>query len=295
MTVVRDKRSATVTITTASPTGHYKMVHSAAPIHASLKSRGPMEPTTSAEAPVLPATPPQTRGVAPAWHTALFIVMFAALSLGGTKRTAAAGDHAHWPLYLETMVMQWLLVGFIVWGLALRGRKLRDLVGGRWNSAEAVLTDVAVAIGFFFANMLVRAAAVVVILAMNGGLKASSMAGLQHVAKVIGPQSKWELLLFMGVAITAGFCEEIMFRGYLQQQFALWTNSTALGVIVSAVLFTLGHAYQGWFLASQVGLLGLMLGILAAWRKTLRPGILAHSMQDIISGVLSKLLFSGAH
>jgi hypothetical protein len=39
----------------------------------------------------------------------------------------------------------------------------------------------------------------------------------------------------------------------------------------------------------------LMLGILAAWRKSLRPGILAHGIQDIISGLLSKLLFSAAH
>jgi membrane protease YdiL (CAAX protease family) len=253
-----------------------------------------MEPTSTAEAPAISETPPQPRGIAPAWHTVLFIVMFAALSLGGTKRTATGAGHAHWPIYLETIVMQWLLVGFIVWGLALRGRKLRDLIGGRWNSAEAVLTDVGVAIGFFFANLMVRAAAAAILLALNGGLKASSMAGLRHVAKVIGPQSKWELLLFMGVALTAGFCEEIMFRGYLQQQFAMWTKSTALGVIVSAVLFTLGHAYQGWFLASQVGLLGLMLGILAAWRKSLRPGIIAHGAQDIISGVLSKLFFSGA-
>ena len=252
-----------------------------------------MEPIFTAETSAIPETPPQPRGIAPAWHTVLFIVIFAALSFGGTKRTAAAGN-AHWPIYLETILMQWLLVGFITWGLSLRGRKLRELVGGRWNSAEAVLTDIGVAIGFFFANLLVRAAVAGAMLAMNGGLKATSMAGLQHVAKVIGPQSKWELLLFMGVAITAGFCEEIMFRGYLQQQFALWTNRTSLGVLISAVLFTLGHSYQGWFLASQVGLLGLMLGILAAWRKSLRPGILAHGMQDIISGVLSRLFLSGA-
>jgi membrane protease YdiL (CAAX protease family) len=253
-----------------------------------------MEPTTTAEASVLPAPPPQPRGIAPVWHTLLFIALFAGLSFGGTKRTAAAGGHAHWPLYLETMVMQWLLVGYVTWGVWMRGRKLRDVIGGRWDNFEAVLTDVLVAIGFFFANMVVRAIAAGILLALNGGLKATSMQGLQHVAKVIGPQNWWELLMFMGVAVTAGFCEEIMFRGYLQQQFSLWTNSTVLGVIFSALLFCAGHAYQGWFLASQVGLLGLMLGILAAWRKSLRPGMIAHGVQDIISGVLSKLLFSAA-
>lgn len=253
-----------------------------------------MEPIVTAEPQLVAATPPQAQGIAPAWHTLLFLIMFAALSFGGTKRTAGAGGHAHWPIYLETIVMQWLLVLYVWWGLRMRGRKLRDLIGGRWDTAEAVLTDFGIAIGFFFANMMVRAVVAMAMLALNGGLKATSMAGLQHVAKVIGPQNRWELLLFMGVAVTAGICEEIMFRGYLQQQLGIWTRSTALGVVLSAILFCAGHAYQGWFLASQVGLLGLMLGMLAAWRKSLRPGIIAHGVQDIISGLLTKLLFSVA-
>lgn len=252
-----------------------------------------MEPTTT-ELPAVPATPVAPRGIAPVWHTLLFIVIFAVLSFGGTRHTASTSGHAHWPLYVETVVMQWLLVGYILWGLRMRGRKLRELVGGRWNSFEDVMTDVAIAIGFFFGNLVVRVIAAAIILAFNSGLKTMSMQGLQHVAKVIGPQSRWELLLFMGVAVTAAFCEEIMFRGYLQQQIATWTRSTSVGVVVSALLFCLGHAYQGWFLASQVGLLGLMLGMLAAWRKSLRPGMIAHGVQDVISGVLSKLLFSGA-
>jgi len=253
-----------------------------------------MEPLTTAEPPVIIATPPTPRGIAPVWHTLLFVAIFAALSLGGSKRLDTSGAHAHWPIYLETMVMQWLLVLYVVWGLHLRGRKLSELIGGRWNSLEAFMTDVLIAVGFFFANMMVRAVVAATMLAVNGGLKATSMEGLQHVAKVIGPQNGWELLLFMGVAVTAGFCEEIMFRGYLQQQFGIWTHSTAVGVILSAIFFCAGHAYQGWFLASQVGLLGLMLGILAAWRKSLRPGMIAHGTQDVISGLLTKLLFSGA-
>lgn len=253
-----------------------------------------MEPTTTAELPVAPVPPPQPRGIAPVWHTLVFIAFFGLLSIGGKASAAAATGHAHWPLYLETIVMQWVLLLYIAWGLWLRKRKLRDIIGGRWDSVEAVAVDVLIAIGFFIANMAVRAAAAAVILKFNSGLKAMSMEGIHKVAQAIGPQNRWELLLFMAVALTAGICEEIMFRGYLQQQLAIWTGSTAMGVVLSAILFCVGHAYQGWFLAAQVGILGLMLGILAAWRKSLRPGMMAHGMQDIISGLLSKLLFSGA-
>lgn len=262
-------------------------------MQADRNQRGLMEPTTT-EPPITVATPPEPRGLAPAWHTILFIALFCALSFGGTKRTAASQGHAHWPLYLETMVMQWLLMLYIAWGLRLRKRRFRDLIGGRWKSSEDVFVDIGIAIGFFIANLLVRAAIAGVLLAVNGNFKATSLENAKHVAKIIGPQGPWELLLFMGVALTAGFCEEVMFRGYLQQQFGIWTRSTSLGVVISAVFFCVGHAYQGWFFAVQVGLLGLMLGILAAWRKSLRPGMIAHAGQDIISGILVRLLLSGA-
>jgi hypothetical protein len=32
--------------------------------------------------------------------------------------------------------------------------------------------------------------------------------------------------------------------------------------------------------------LGVMSGILAHWRKSVRPGMFAHSLQDIIGGLL---------
>ncbi len=253
-----------------------------------------MEPISTAETPLPIQAPPEPRGIAPVWHTLLFLAVFVALTVGGTKRSAAAEGHAKWPLYLETMAMQWLLVLYAWWGLRLRGRTLREIVGGKWDSAEAVLTDVLIAIGFFFVNIVIRAIALGAIMLLSHGMKAMSLEGAQKVAAKIGPKSTAELLLFMAVAVTAGICEEILFRGYLQQQLAIWTRSTALGVVLSAVFFCVGHAYQGWLLAAQVGMLGLMLGILAAWRKSLRPGILAHGMQDVISGLLSKIFLSGA-
>ncbi len=256
-----------------------------------------MDSTTATELPPAPATPPQKRGIAPVWHTVVFIAIFAGLSIGGTKRTADVvnSGQSHWSLYVETIAMQWVLLLYVAWGLWLRGRKLRDVIGGRWDTARAFFLDVAIAIGFFVVNLAVRAIVLGTLLALNKGVRNLATQGVKNVAKAIGPQTRWELLLFMAVAVTAAICEEVMFRGYLQQQLASWTRNTSVGVILSAVVFCVGHAYQGWFLAVQVGILGLMLGILAAWRKSLRPGMLAHGMQDVISGTLSffaKSLFS---
>ncbi len=259
-----------------------------------------MQPTTTTEPPVAEATPPEKRGIAPVWHTLVFIAIFAGLSVGGRVRAeeVTLKGQAHWPLYVETIVMQWVLILYVCWGLWLRKRKLRDVIGGRWDTAGAFFLDLAIAAGFFVANVVVRAVILGALLAVNKGLRTVATQGVQNVAKAIGPQNRWELLLFMGVALTAAICEEIMFRGYLQQQLASWTRNLSLGVVLSAIVFCVGHAYQGWFLALQVGVLGLMLGILAAWRKSLRPGMLAHGLQDVISGTLSffaKSLFSHLH
>lgn len=51
------------------------------------------------------------------------------------------------------------------------------------------------------------------------------------------------LLLF--TCITAGITEEIIFRGYIQTRIELIFKSPALGIILSAVFFSLGHSLYG--------------------------------------------------
>ena len=51
------------------------------------------------------------------------------------------------------------------------------------------------------------------------------------------PGSPLELAVWFCLSATAGFCEEIIFRGYLQLQFAAITHSMLAGVLLSAVDF----------------------------------------------------------
>ncbi|RME24946.1 MAG: CPBP family intramembrane metalloprotease, partial [Candidatus Zixiibacteriota bacterium] len=54
-------------------------------------------------------------------------------------------------------------------------------------------------------------------------------------------------VIWILVALTAGFCEEVAFRGYLMTRLRLLGkfDSWLIPVIVSAVLFGICHAYQG--------------------------------------------------
>jgi hypothetical protein len=47
------------------------------------------------------------------------------------------------------------------------------------------------------------------------------------------------------VAITAGICEEIVYRGYLQRQLSAFTGSLPIAVCLQAAIFGAAHLYQG--------------------------------------------------
>jgi len=92
------------------------------------------------------------------------------------------------------------------------------------------------------------------------------------------------------VSTPAGICEEIIFRGYLQRQFSAISTSAFAGVLLSAVVFGAAHGYEGGPRMLLIGVYGLMFGLLAWWRKSLRPGMIAHAWHDAISGAVLQLL-----
>jgi len=96
--------------------------------------------------------------------------------------------------------------------------------------------------------------------------------------------------VWFGVSLTAGFCEEIIFRGYLQRAVCRVSNSMLLGVLLSAVVFGAAHGYEGAARMVLIGIYGLMFGLLAWWRKSLRAGMMAHAWHDALSGTVLRML-----
>jgi hypothetical protein len=243
--------------------------------------------------PVTPETLPTTRAttqpapVAPAWHTVVFVavvVFFAAMS--ARTQGQMVSKHGRITVYLLTLGWEWLLVAYIIWGARKRNTTLRDLVGGRWKSPVDVLIDVAIAFGFWLV-----AAGVLAGLSFALGLASpSQVAEAKKQILPLLPRTAGELTLWLALSATAGFCEEIMFRGYLQNQFRALTRSTAAAIVLQAVLFGIAHSYQGGRRIILIGVYGALFGILAAWRKSLRPGMMGHALQDSFSALAFRLL-----
>ena len=105
------------------------------------------------------------------------------------------------------------------------------------------------------------------------------------------PKSAVEITLWVLLCATAGFCEEMAFRGYLQKQFHALTGSIVLAVVLQGVVFGIAHGYQGWKNVVVITALGVLYGALAAWRRNLRANMMSHAWSDFWEGWLKFLIF----
>jgi membrane protease YdiL (CAAX protease family) len=212
---------------------------------------------------------------APLWHTLILLAIFWGFFWMQNRSLAGGGQHhGNVVRYLSVIVFEWVLA-FCVWlgGQIPGATRMRDLVGGRWCSMKDVLRDVAIAAAFWILCVGVG-------FFMNLVLKPSPTT---ESLRLLNRQGAAEITLWVIMSMTSGFCEELVFRGYLQRQFLALTGSAAFAVLAQAVLFGVGHWYQGIKMVIVIMVLGILFGILAHWRKSLRPGMIAHAWQDIAS------------
>lgn len=76
---------------------------------------------------------------------------------------------------------------------------------------------------------------------------------------------------YLGLTVTATFCEELIYRGYLQRQFTAWTGSLSIGVVCQGIVFGASHAYLGRAMVLVVVVYGCLFGLLAAGARVCVP------------------------
>ena len=220
--------------------------------------------------------------VAPVSHTVVLVVVFLVVALAGASMqhgmAAAATSTAprsQIPLYLSAIIMEWGLV-YYVWrvGLTRTNVPLRELIGGRWRSWRDVVIDVL----WGAAAWGVWAAFSAVVARRNGAHTAATVSAML-------PQRPLEIALWVLVSLSAGFSEELVFRGYFQRQFHALSGSATLALLAQAVLFGVSHGYQGLRSCLTITCYGVLFGLVARQRSSLRPGMMAHAWTDIAAGI----------
>jgi len=182
-------------------------------------------------------------------------------------------------IYLGAIFLDLALLYFCWAAVHHYGGNLKTLSGERWATWKQVAVDAAIALPFFALREGTAYGVWRLLAATAGSNSAKTVDSLL-------PHSLLEIVIWIATSITAGVCEEMAFRGFLQRQLHALTGNGALAVVGQGLVFGLFHSYQGWRNVAIISALGALYGALAAWRGNLRVNIATHAFSDIWEGWL---------
>lgn len=180
-------------------------------------------------------------------------------------------------LYVSTIFFQWLLAAAVGWRAWARGLTASELGLGSDDSARIWAAAVVggVLLGALHWINLRRI----------GKLTNNARYRAVALTRKILPQSTAEFFPYLALAITAGLCEEFLYRGFAMAALRraglpLW------GVVLgSAVLFGLAHLYQGRGGLVGTLVLGAVFGAARIAYDSLLPVIVWHAAIDVVAGL----------
>jgi membrane protease YdiL (CAAX protease family) len=225
-----------------------------------------------------PSTSVRYCSVAGPVHTIVVLAAVGCWAFGsrilGHPLVMAPGSHRV-RIYLISALFEWCMFALVVAGARSRGTSTEALLGSRWRSGWHLLRDVGIAAVFWIVAM-----ALLWLLRLLWHFSPDSK------ILYLLPHGVIEAILWVGLAVTAGICEETIFRAYLQRQFMAVTQSAPIGILLSATTFGAAHVYQGLWMILPLSLYGAMFGILAHWRRSVRPEMIAHAWHDALVGII---------
>lgn len=224
------------------------------------------------------------------WDLALIVAFLAtAVPLMGRRRIQQlmripqTNKAERLALYASTMAFQWLISAIILWRITADGISAAGL-------------------GLRIAHPLLTGA---VALALSIVVLANQMHSLRHISATavdesniliqlalkVFPQDAAERLAFFAVVVTVAFCEEWIYRGFVQRMFGDWGSTAIVG---SAILFAGAHLYQGRRGLLSTFSVGLIFSAVRWWTGSLIPSMAAHFVADLAAGYFSPSLVRAA-
>ena len=183
-------------------------------------------------------------------------------------------------LYASTIAFQWLAVAIVGWRVCAHGYTAEQL--GLVFRHRTTLVVAGIVGGAVIATLQWFN------LRRVSRIPPESRGPLQAIAERILPQTAVELPPYLALAITAGLCEEFLYRGFAMAALTQTGLRAWLVVLVSSILFGLAHSYQGRGGIVMTFVVGLILGASRLAYNSLVPAVFWHSAVDIVAGVAGK-------
>jgi membrane protease YdiL (CAAX protease family) len=180
-------------------------------------------------------------------------------------------------LYLATILFQWFLTFLIAWRAFARGLTWHDLA----VSGSSRMTVLAVSI---LGALLIGAAHWANVRRM-GRSNHPNLQRLRALGSRLFPRTPTETFLFILLALTAGICEEFLFRGFVMAGLLRAGLATWLVVLLSSTMFGLAHLYQGKGGSIGTGILGTLFALVRIAYHSLLPAVVWHAVLDVVAGI----------
>lgn len=177
--------------------------------------------------------------------------------------------------YAGTSVLLWL-ASVAVWRTVRPG----FLYATRPEDAVKGLAGSGVVSGFavgLIAMLMIQA----LMIRRNSKLAAAAQKGMKKLDFFL-PHTSRERAWFAVVSVTAGICEETLYRGFLYHYFRdFWHWGLLLAVLASAVVFGLAHGYQGVSGIVATGAIGGLMAALYLATGSLLAPMIFHALLDL--------------
>ena len=190
--------------------------------------------------------------------------------------------------YAAVIVSEWLVVGGMLFVAGRHGLSASDLGDGLGIAAPTLV----------FTAVLLAAVVAVTIFKVRQIRRASPerLAKQVRKARSYTPNGPVELAAFALVAITAGVCEELLYRGWIVNLATAASRSMVAGVLIGGIVFGTAHAYQGVKGMLHAGTMGMVFGVVFVLTKSLVPIQVMHAGIDLATGTLgAAALARGSH
>jgi len=184
-------------------------------------------------------------------------------------------------LYASTIAFQWAAVAVVAW--RVWAHKYTPAQLGLAVPANPTKIGIPAVIG-----TLLIATLQWLNLRRVGRIPVESRGRLQAVAERILPQSTAELLPYLALAITAGLCEEFLYRGLVIGALLKAGLGATTVVLISSLMFGLAHSYQGRGGMVMTFVVGVLLGVSRLAYNSIVPAFFWHSAVDMVAGVAGR-------
>jgi len=180
-------------------------------------------------------------------------------------------------LYSATIVFQWALAAAVGWRALARGIAWAEL-------GVASITGLSLLAATIGGALLVGLGHWANIRRMAGSDQ-PNVARLRALGERLFPRSGRELALFLALAVTAGVCEEFLFRGFVMAALHRAGLAAWLTVLISSVMFGVAHLYQGKGGSVGTALLGALFALVRLAYGNLLPPVVWHTTLDVVAGI----------